>query len=170
VQGVRAARSDIWIGVDANQGLDRKTLEQLIPVFQEAGVSLIEQPLPVGREADLEGLNSPIPIAADESVQSLADMAGLTGRFDVVNIKLDKCGGLTEGLAMAAEARRLGLQVMVGNMIGTSLAMAPSFLVGQQCAVVDLDGPLHLTQDRSEEASYGGGRIDCPDAVWGGAQ
>ena len=170
VRRLRGARPDVWLGVDANQGLDRAGLEALIPVFEAEGVSLIEQPLPVGREADLEGLNSPIPIAADESVQGLKDVPGLVGRFDIVNIKLDKCGGLTEALAIAAEAQRLGLGVMVGNMIGTSLAMAPSFIVGQKCSVVDLDGPLHLTADRAVPADYSGGTIACPDALWGGAR
>ena len=120
VRAVRAARSDVWLGVDANQGFTRLFLETLLPVLVEARVELIEQPFKVGDEAQLDGLHSPIPIAADESVQGLADVPGLSGRFDVVNIKLDKCGGLTEALAMAREARQLGLGVMVGNMVGTS--------------------------------------------------
>ena len=89
------------------------------------------------------------------------------GRFDVLNIKLDKCGGLTEGLAMAAEARRLGLKVMVGNMGGSSMAMAPAFILGQMCDIVDLDGPLFLKQDRRPAVVYADGSIDCPDALWG---
>ena len=101
----------------------------------------LEQPLKRGHEAELDGFESPIPLIADESALTLADVPGLVGRFNMVNIKLDKCGGLTEGLAMAREARRLGLGVMVGNMVGTSLAMAPSFVLGQLCDVVDLDGP-----------------------------
>src|SRR6185437_1357120 len=100
-------------------------------VLVEQDVSLLEQPLARGREKDLDGFASPVPIAADESALTLADVPELVGRFDVVNIKLDKCGGLTEGLAMAAEARRHGLGVMVGNMVGTSLAMAPAFVLGQ---------------------------------------
>jgi len=91
----------------------------------------------------------------------------LVGRFQVINIKLDKCGGLTEGLLMAHAARRQGLSVMVGNMVGTSLAMAPSFLVGQLCQVVDLDGPIFLRTDRIHTVQYENGNIDCPDAVWG---
>ena len=112
-------------------------------------VSLLEQPLPRGNEADLDGYRCPIPIAADESALALDDVPGLVGRFDVVNIKLDKCGGLTEALLIADEARRLGLGVMVGNMVGTSLAMAPAFIVGQHCDVVDLDGPTFLRDDRT---------------------
>ena len=110
---------------------------------------------------------SPIPIAADESALSFADLPGLVGRFDVVNIKLDKCGGLTEGLAMAHEARRLGLKVMVGNMVGTSLAMAPAFVLGQLCDVVDLDGPIFLAQDRTPGMTYADGTAWSGDDVWG---
>jgi len=167
VRAVRAARQDVWIGVDANQGFTRDSLERLLPTLIEARVGLIEQPFPVGREVDLEGLNSPIPIAADESVQGLGDVAGLVGRFDVLNIKLDKCGGLTEALAMVSEAHRLGFKIMVGNMVGTSLAMAPAFLVGQLCAVADLDGPLLLASDRSPGVTYEKGLIWCPQEVWG---
>jgi L-alanine-DL-glutamate epimerase-like enolase superfamily enzyme len=169
VRAVRAVRPDAWIGVDANQGLDRVRLEQLLPTLVEAGISLIEQPVPVGADATLEGLNSPIPLAADESAQTLADLAALRGRYDVINIKLDKCGGLTEGLAIARAARDYGLQVMVGNMVGTSLAMAPSFVVGQLCDIVDLDGPLLLARDRHRAVVYADGRIDCPPGVWGAA-
>jgi L-alanine-DL-glutamate epimerase-like enolase superfamily enzyme len=100
-------------------------------------------------------------------VQCLADIPPLVGRFKVVNIKLDKCGGLTEGLAMARAARELGLETMVGNMIGTSLAMAPAFLVGQLCKVVDLDGPVFLKNDRTDAARYVDGYIDCRPTQWG---
>jgi L-Ala-D/L-Glu epimerase len=167
VRAVRAARPDVWLGVDANQGFTRAVLESLMPVLTEAGVALIEQPFRVGQERELDGLSSPIAVAADESVQDGADLPALVGRFDVVNIKLDKCGGLTEGLAMARVARQLGLRVMVGNMAGTSLAMAPSFLVGQSCDVVDLDGPALLSSDRPIPVSYEDGMIFCPDALWG---
>jgi L-alanine-DL-glutamate epimerase-like enolase superfamily enzyme len=168
VRAVREARPDVWLGVDANQGLDRSTLERILPDMVEAGVALIEQPVRVGEDATLEGFDSPIDIAADESVQSLADLPSLVGRYDVVNIKLDKCGGLTEGLAMAREARRLGLKVMVGCMAGTSLAMAPAFVLGQLCDLVDLDGPTFLSSDRRSPAIYAQGRIWCPQALWGG--
>jgi L-alanine-DL-glutamate epimerase-like enolase superfamily enzyme len=167
VRAVRAARPDVWLGVDANQGFTRESLKALLPVLVEARVELIEQPFKIGQDALLDGLKLPIRVAADESAQGLADVAGLVGRFSVVNIKLDKCGGLTEGLAMAREARRLGLEVMVGNMVGTSLAMAPSFLVGQLCQVVDLDGPVFLSADRSPAVRYENGMISCPDELWG---
>ena len=167
VRAVREARPDVWLGVDANQGFDRSVLPALARAMVDQNVSLIEQPLPRGREADLEGFESPIPIAADESVLGLADVPGLAGRFGVVNIKLDKCGGLTEALLMAAEARRLGLGVMVGNMVGTSLAMAPAFILGQLCDYVDLDGPTFLERDRVPSVDYKDGTIWCPDEVWG---
>ena len=167
VRAVRGARPDVWLGVDANQGFERDSLEALVEVLQKHGVALLEQPLKRGSEADLDGYRSPIPIAADESAIGLDDVAGLVGRFDVINIKLDKCGGLTEALLIADEARRLGLGVMVGNMVGTSLAMAPAFIVGQQCDVVDLDGPTFLRKDRTPSCEYRDGTIWCPDDVWG---
>jgi L-alanine-DL-glutamate epimerase-like enolase superfamily enzyme len=168
VRAVRAARPGAWIGVDANQGYRIDALNSLIPVLVEANVSLLEQPLARGREADLQGYLSPVPIAADESVMGLADVPGLVGRFDVVNIKLDKCGGLTEALAMARKAQELGLKVMVGNMVGTSLAMAPGFVVGQLCDIVDLDGPTFLKRDCIPGATYADGKIWCGEDIWGG--
>lgn len=164
---IRAARPDAWIGVDANQGYNLGTLVELLPVLVSAGVAQLEQPLPRGREADLDGLVRPLPFVADESALSLEDTAGLVGRFDTVNIKLDKCGGLTEGLAIARQARLLGLDVMVGNMMGTSLSMAPSYLVGQLCDIVDLDGPTFLARDRRPGVEYRGGMIHCPPEIWG---
>ena len=167
VAAIRAARPDAWIGVDANQGYDRRTLAGLLPALVEHGVAQLEQPLKRGREADLDGLKRPLPFAADESALSLADTASLVGRFDIVNIKLDKCGGLTEGLAIARQAKKLGLDVMVGNMMGSSLSMAPSYLVGQLCDIVDLDGPTFLARDRVPGVEYRGGMIHCPAEIWG---
>ncbi len=167
VRAVRDVRPDVWLGVDGNQGLTRASLETLLPTFVECGVQLVEQPLPLTRDADLDGLKSPIPIAADESVQTLNDIEGLVGRFDTINIKLDKCGGLTDALRMQARARELGLGVMVGCMGGTSLSMAPAFIVAQRCDITDLDGPLLLASDRSPSAVYRNGCIDCPEDVWG---
>jgi len=167
IRSVREARPDVWLGVDANQGFTRPFLETLMPVLVAANVALIEQPFPIGQESLLDGFASPIPIAADESAQSFADLVSLVGRFQTVNIKLDKCGGLTEGFAMAREAARLGLEVMVGNMVGTSLAMAPSFLLGQLCSIVDLDGPIFLAEDRTPAVCYRDGMIECPNALWG---
>jgi L-alanine-DL-glutamate epimerase-like enolase superfamily enzyme len=167
VRLVRKARPDVWIGVDANQGFTRESLTKLMPTLIEADVKLIEQPFKIGRDADLDGFESPIPFAADESVQTLKDVAGLVGRYQVMNIKLDKSGGLTEAMDMAREAKRLGLKVMVGNMTGTSLAMAPAFVVGQLCDVVDLDGPIYFASDRAKTIVYKDGNIDVADDVWG---
>lgn len=167
VAAVRAARPGAWIGVDANQGYRLDGLRGLLPALVEHGVALLEQPLARGRESHLDRLKRPLPFAADESAVSFADTAALVGRFDVVNIKLDKCGGLTEGLAIARQARALGLDVMVGNMMGTSLSMAPAYLLGQLCDVVDLDGPTFLAKDRKPGVRYRNGMIWCPDEIWG---
>jgi L-alanine-DL-glutamate epimerase-like enolase superfamily enzyme len=168
VRAVRDARPDAWIGVDANQGYEPDTLEALIGTLVECRISLLEQPFPRGREDWMDGLKLPIQTAADESCQDLEELETLPGRFDVVNIKLDKCGGLTEGLLMARRARALGLGIMVGNMVGTSLAMAPAYVLGQLCQIVDLDGPIFLTADRAETVSYRNGDIFCSADVWGG--
>lgn len=168
VRAVRAARPDVWLMVDANQGFTRESFARLLPTLVDARVDVVEQPFPVGSEAWLDGLERPIRIAADESVQDRGDLARMAGRVDVINIKLDKCGGLTEALAIADEARKLGFELMVGNMGGSSLAMAPSFVVGQLCDVVDLDGPISLLADYSPSVVYEDGTVWCPDALWGG--
>lgn len=168
VAAIRAARPDVWLGVDANQGFVAADLDALVAAMVAARVSLIEQPLPRGQDAMLEGLDSPIPLAADESALTLDDVSGLTGRFDVFNIKLDKCGGLTEGLMIADAARQAGLGAMIGCMVGSSLAMAPGFLLGQVCDLVDLDGPLFLARDRAPAMIYNNGLVHCDPAVWGG--
>jgi len=167
VRCIRNVRPDVWLGVDGNQGFTPRHLVSLLPVLIECDVRLIEQPFRIGQDSQLEGFDSPIPIAADESAQTQSDVPALVGRFDIVNIKLDKCGGLTAGLEMALLARQLGLDVMVGNMIGTSLAMAPAFVLGQLCDVVDLDGPIFLTHDRATSVRYENGCIICPAALWG---
>jgi L-alanine-DL-glutamate epimerase-like enolase superfamily enzyme len=169
VTAIRAARPDVWLGVDGNQGYPRADLESLTAALAERRVALLEQPLPRGAEAELEGFRSPVPIAGDESLVSLADVPGAVGRFDVVNIKLDKCGGLTEGLLMAQAARELGLGVMVGTMVGTSLATAPGFVLGQVADLVDLDGPTFLAQDRTPSVVYADGTLFSGPEVWGSA-
>ncbi|KGQ18017.1 Mandelate racemase [Lysobacter dokdonensis DS-58] len=167
LNAVRAVRPDAWIGVDANQGYMPNTLQRLLPALVDAKVALLEQPCRRGMERELDGIDRTVPIAADESILSLVELEERAHWFDVCNIKLDKCGGLTEGLMMARRARELGLQVMVGNMVGTSLAMAPAFLLGQFCDIVDLDGPIFLQRDRSPGVVYFDGLVDCPAAVWG---
>jgi L-alanine-DL-glutamate epimerase-like enolase superfamily enzyme len=168
VAAIRAARPDVWLGVDGNQGFTIDQMDLLVAGLMVQKVSLLEQPLARGKEAELEGYNSPIPLAGDESVLSLADVASAVGRYNIINIKLDKCGGLTEGLLMAEEARRLGLGVMVGNMGGSSLAMAPSFVLGQSCDIVDLDGPTFLRADRQPGVDYVHGNVWAAAEVWGG--
>jgi L-alanine-DL-glutamate epimerase-like enolase superfamily enzyme len=154
--------------VDANQAWSRSQLERLLPPLVELGVELVEQPVARGDDASLDGLRSPIPLAADESCTDRHSLAGLAGRYGYVNIKLDKCGGLTEALAMQAEATRLGLGLMVGNMCGTSLAMAPAFLIAQACRFVDLDGPLLQKEDRAYPIRFDDGVMDVPDSrLWG---
>lgn len=170
VRAVRAARPEVWLGVDANQGYVPATLERLLPALVATNVSLLEQPCARGRESELDGIDHVIPLAADESLQGLDEVEALAKRFDVVNIKLDKCGGLTEGLLIGERARALGMKVMVGNMISTSWAMAPAFVLGQQCDVVDLDGPIFLTHDRTPGVSYEDGLVRCDEAVWGFAR
>src|SRR5438094_7689453 len=139
VHKVRAARPDVWLGVDANQGYKRDTLDRLLPELKKARVSLLEQPCRRGEVAELDGVDHTIPIAADESVLGLDGVEALGGRFDLVNIKLHKCGGLTEGLLISQRARALGMKVMVGNMISSSLALSPAFSRGQQSELVDLE-------------------------------
>jgi L-alanine-DL-glutamate epimerase-like enolase superfamily enzyme len=167
VRAIRAARPDVWLGVDGNQGFVIDQLDELVAGLSAQRVSLLEQPLKRGHEAELEGYRSAIPIAGDESILTLADVPLAVGRFNVVNIKLDKCGGLTEGLMMAAEAKRLGLGVMVGNMGGSSLAMGPGFVLGQECDIVDLDGPTFLAQDRNPGVDYVDGNVWADPVVWG---
>jgi len=169
VLAVRQARPDVWLMVDANQGFTRESFARLLPTLAEARVDVVEQPFPVGNEAWLDGLDRPIRVAADESVQDRSDLEKMVGRVDVINIKLDKCGGLTEALVIAARARKLGFDLMVGNMGGSSLAMAPAFVVGQLCDVVDLDGPISLIDDYTPSVTYEDGSVWCPEVVWGGA-
>jgi L-alanine-DL-glutamate epimerase-like enolase superfamily enzyme len=167
VRAVHEARPDVWLCVDANQGFSRRSFEALMPVLVASGVRLIEQPFPADQDVWLDGLQSPIPIAADESLQVAADVPRLVGRFNVGNIKLDKCGGLTGGLAVASALRHHGLDVMVGSMGGTSLAMAPAFIVGQLAQFVDLDGAALIATDRPDTVRYQDGCIMWSETLWG---
>lgn len=167
VKAVRAARGEVWLGVDANQGYSLEALQDLMPTLVDANVKLIEQPFRIGQEAVLDGIKLPIPLAADESVRSLDDIPAMVGRFEIINIKLDKCGGLTEGLLMAEKGRLLGFQIMVGGMPGTSLAVAPAIILGQLCDYADLDAPLFFTKDRSPPVQYEDGCIRASEGLWG---
>jgi len=154
IAAVRAAAPNAELIVDANESWRVDNLAGNLAACAEAGVTLIEQPLPAGDDAALARIARPIPVCADESVHDRASLAALAGKYDAVNIKLDKTGGLTEALAMAQEAERLGLRLMVGCMVATSLSMAPAMLVAQRARVVDLDGPLLLACDRENGLRY----------------
>jgi len=164
---VRNARPDVWLGVDANQGFVVANLDALGSAAREHSISLIEQPLKRGDEASLEGWDPGIPVAADESILDLIELQDRAKYFDVINIKLDKCGGLTEALKMERAARVLGKRVMVGCMGGSTLAMAPGFVLGQICDIVDLDGPYGLAEDPLAELIYRDGAIFVPEGLWG---
>jgi L-Ala-D/L-Glu epimerase len=166
VRVVRRARPDVWLGVDANQGFSADNLDALLRILVDAQVALLEQPVARGNEAVLDGWHSPVPIAADESILDLAELEAQHARFDVVNIKLDKCGGLTEAFMMAELGRKLGLKLMVGNMAGSTLATAPAFVLGQLCDIVDLDGPWSLADDPLAVTLYADGLVTVPTRYW----
>jgi L-alanine-DL-glutamate epimerase-like enolase superfamily enzyme len=168
IAAVRRAAPRAEIIVDANEGWDADNFEQNLAACADAGVTLIEQPLPEGRDDALARIQRPIPVCADESVHDRASLDALTGKYDAVNIKLDKAGGLTEALALAAEAERRGFIIMVGCMVATSLSMAPAVLVAQRAHFVDLDGPLLLAKDRPEGLRYEGSLVYPPEPMlWG---
>jgi L-alanine-DL-glutamate epimerase-like enolase superfamily enzyme len=154
VRAVRAARPDARIIVDVNQGFSLAQLEECLPEFARSGVEMVEQPLARGADEGLERIAHPVPICADESCLHRGELEAASRRYDMINIKLDKTGGLTEALLLAEEAAARGLDVMVGNMLGTSLAMAPAFLIGLKAKIADLDGPLALRWDRPDAIRY----------------
>ena len=154
--------------VDANEGWSIKQYLEYAPQFKELGVEMIEQPLPSTDDEQLSGVDRPIPVCADESCHDRATLKSLVGKYDMINIKLDKTGGLTEALNLRDAALKQGLSIMVGCMIGTSLAMAPGILVAQEAAIVDLDGPLLLAEDRAPGLSFTGSIIHPPETrLWG---
>lgn len=168
IAAVRRAAPAAELIVDANEAWNDDTLEPHLAACAGAGVTLVEQPLPAGRDEALGRIKRVVPVCADESVHARASLAGLKGRYDAVNIKLDKTGGLTEALAMADAARALGFEIMVGCMVATSLAMAPAMLVARDARVVDLDGPLLLARDRDGGLTYDGSTVYPPEAsLWG---
>ncbi|MEL8054998.1 MAG: N-acetyl-D-Glu racemase DgcA [Pseudomonadota bacterium] len=168
VAAVRAARPGAKLIVDGNEAITPDGFDGLIDQMAELGVSLIEQPFPVGNDEALRTRSEAVQICADESVHTASDLEALAEKYDVINIKLDKAGGLTEGLRMLSECRRLGLGVMVGCMVVGSLNMAPAVLLGQAADLVDLDGPLWLKQDIEHGLVYERGTVLPPDrALWG---
>lgn len=169
LSAVRAARPDAELVVDANQGWTSEQLLEILPELSTLGIAMIEQPLVRGDDESLSSVVSPIPIGADESLVSLAEYDAVAPFYDVINIKLDKCGGLTEALAIVRRAQADGKKIMVGNMTGTSLSMAPSYVVGQFSEFVDIDGPVLLSKDIAEGLHYQeGGVVSLPTpALWG---
>lgn len=168
VAAVRAARPDAVLVVDANQSWTMEILDNAAPRLAALGVAMIEQPLPAGQDGALNGYVGPLPIGADESCQTVADLVGLTSGYSVINVKLDKTGGLTGALQLAREAQARGYDLMVGCMAGTSLSMAPAFVIAQMCRFVDIDGPLLLAEDRTPGLVYENGRVSAPDPrLWG---
>jgi L-Ala-D/L-Glu epimerase len=165
---VRAGAPNARIIVDANEGWSTDIYADLAPHLLRMGVAMVEQPLPAGADEMLAEIARPVPVCADESCHDSASLAGLGGKYDMVNIKLDKTGGLTEALALNRLAHQQGFGVMVGCMVGTSLAMAPAVLVAQGAAIVDLDGPLLLAEDRDHALVYDSAGVHPPEAaLWG---
>lgn len=168
IAAVRAGAPDSRLIVDANEAWRPANVEANLAACLAAGVALIEQPLPAGEDALLAEIPHPVPVCADESLHDRAGLDALAGRYDAINIKLDKTGGLTEAVMLAAEARARGLTVMVGCMLGTSLGMAPATLLTGSAAFIDLDGPLLLARDREPPLHYEGSTIHPPEPdLWG---
>ena len=168
LEAVRAGAPTSSIIVDANEGWSAAVYADLAPHLVRLGVELVEQPLPAGEDDALIGLDRPVPVCADESCHDRASLPALKGKYDMINIKLDKAGGLTEALALRAEAVAQGYGIMVGCMVGSSLAMAPATLLAQGAAVVDLDGPLLLAEDRTDPLVFDGSGVHPPvAALWG---
>ena len=168
VAAIRAAAPRARLMVDANEALSFADLRRLAPELARLAVRLLEQPLPAGEDEALEGYESPLPLCADESLHSRAELAACARRYAVMNVKLDKAGGLTEGLALAAQVKARGLGLMVGCMVATSLAMAPAMILAQGADVVDLDGPLLLARDREPGLAIAGSILGPPaPELWG---
>lgn len=168
IHAIAAAAPDSRIIIDANEGWTDDNIVENMRAAAQAGVVLIEQPLPAGKDDILTRIERPVAICADESAHTSEGLEDLARHYDAINIKLDKAGGLTEGLAMRDKALNLGLKIMVGCMVGTSLGMAPAILLAQKASIVDLDGPLILARDREPGLRYEGALVYPPEAaVWG---
>ena len=168
LEAVRRGAPEASIIVDANEGWSAEVYADLAPHLVRLGVALVEQPLPAAEDHALIGMDRPVPVCADESCHDRASLPHLAGKYDVLNIKLDKTGGLTEALALRAAARAAGFDVMVGCMVGSSLAMAPAVLVAQGALVTDLDGPLLLAEDRETPLTFDAAGVHPPAAaLWG---
>ncbi len=167
LRAVRAQAPRARLVVDVNEGWSLADLEAFVPAALEAGVEMIEQPLAEGADANLAGFRSPVPLCADESIRDGSNLAAIARRYQAVNIKLDKTGGLTSALALAREARARNMAVVVGCMVSTSLSMAPALLLSGFASFVDLDGPQLLARDRDPGLEYNGSRLSFSERVWG---
>lgn len=168
LEAVRAGAPDTDIIIDANEGWDADTYRELAPVLVRLGVKMVEQPLPAGDDEALRDIERVLPVCADEACHDRASLPHLSGKYDMVNIKLDKTGGLTEALLLREEAEKAGFDIMVGCMIGSSLGMAPATLVAQGVAYTDLDGPLLLAEDRATPLKFDDKGVHPPEpALWG---
>jgi L-alanine-DL-glutamate epimerase-like enolase superfamily enzyme len=168
IASIRAGAPDAAIVIDANQAWTVADLERYADPLKALGVEMIEQPLSKSNDDTLRGYESPLPLCADESCATAADLDRLDGLYSMVNIKLDKTGGLTEALALVTKAEDMGFELMVGNMLGSSLAMAPSFVIAQRCRYVDIDGPLLQAEDCDNAMHYEHGRVQVfTPALWG---
>jgi len=168
IHAIRGARPDAELVIDANGSWSPKLLDELVDVLLVNRIAMVEQPLPRGSDDWLAGLAYPVLLCADESCQSSAELEHAASRYGMINIKLDKCGGLSDALAMIDWCRQREVPLMVGNMLGSSLAMAPGFVVAQACRYVDLDGPLWQRADREHPLRYTGGLVEPPDReLWG---
>lgn len=165
MQAIRQARPDARLVIDANQGWSMKQLIEITPALEKIGVEMIEQPLARGQDAELEGYCSPIPLYADESCQHRGEFSEAAKRYQGINIKLDKTGGLTEALLLAKEVQAAGMGLMVGSMGGNSLTMAPAFVVAQMCNLCDIDGPLLLKNDASMRLNYAAEQVSLPSGL-----
>ncbi|MEO2038819.1 MAG: N-acetyl-D-Glu racemase DgcA [Martelella sp.] len=168
IEAVRAGAPDSTIIVDANEGWSVEAYQALAPALVRLGVALVEQPLPAGDDEALRHIDRPLPVCADESCHARPSLADLKGKYDAINIKIDKTGGLTEALLLKQEAEAMGFKIMIGCMLGTSLAMAPAMLVAEGAAFVDLDGPLLLAEDRANAIRFEGSVMHPAEPVlWG---
>jgi L-Ala-D/L-Glu epimerase len=167
VEAVRKTAPNARLIIDANESWSPEHYRKIVPTLKELGVELIEQPFPADADEALETLNHPIPICADESCHTTVDLPRLKNRYEVINVKLDKTGGLTEALSLCERARESGFKLLIGCMVGTSLSMAPARLLASTAEWVDLDGPLLLARDRDDAIPYENGIGIPPRELWG---
>jgi L-alanine-DL-glutamate epimerase-like enolase superfamily enzyme len=168
IRAIRAAVPKTTLIADANEGWREDNLSENLAACATAKIKLVEQPLPADADGMLADIDHPVPVCADESVHDRASLAGLVDKYDAVNIKLDKAGGLTEAIALADDAEKMGFSIMIGSMVSTSLAVAPALLLATRASFVDLDGPLLLARDRQDGLRYDGALLHPPSAaLWG---